>query len=217
MDQNKLKSDSIKHGFNYYRDDNLGGNIIELNETDYHKLLKDGSIQYNEKIFKEKNSSGNLREGRSYIFLEDPEHYLYSFDPIKSIIPFLKNSTLGFYHNQNDPKLVLGLNRNIYEILLGWLSDELILKLPYFESLNEDSFKTDIPPPLESKILQYRDFDGRIGGCGAKGDIYKNVSYMYVEPGCSSEFAWIKDGVCNFYLHTSCTSPDKISFFPFQL
>ncbi len=167
-DQDKLIKDSIEHGFHFFRDDNLGGNIIELSHDDYKVLLEDGFLPYNENDFKEKNSSGNLREGHSYIYLEDPEHYLYDYDPIESIIPFLKNSILGYYIDQKVSKLVLGLDGNIYDSLPGWVSDGIINKLPYLESLNKSSFKTDIPSPLKSQILQFRNFKRPYWGMWSK-------------------------------------------------
>lgn len=196
-----------------YDDGPVPGNILELGKTAYHSLLENGELLVTEEDIEGGVNDDGLEAGLNLIFYDecdgDDDYNPYYDDD--SITIWLKKMLLGNAILQPEPFLTLLDQQSLFK-LLPQHSEAFLAEIPKLSDMLADPKKFDpirLPSTTE-KVIAKDYFDGMIYLCG------ENSDYPCYEPGCSSDFAFIKDSVCLIYLYTCSFEIRRANIYPFK-
>jgi hypothetical protein len=183
------------------------GGIIGLEKPEYDALIQKGDLTGD--IFKKDQYNDEpLIEGLHFTCWADAqeEDDLIDWEPPTTIKPFLRHAHLCSYRESPFPELKLIVKESIYDILLEALENFDRRAMPFLSDIETQKPPLDLSRSFKDRLLGINSVCGRIATCDWPG---------CGDPFCSSELAWVENGICLVYLSASGAGIGSVFLFPF--
>jgi hypothetical protein len=184
------------------------GGIIGLEKQEYDELIQKGELTGD--IFKkERYNDEPLIDGIHFTCWDEAQEDedLIDWEPPSTILPFLKHAHLCYYRESQTPVLKLIFKESIFDILSEIAEDIDRQGLPLLSDIDARKSPLHLSRSGKERLMGVNSVCGRIATCDWPecGD-----------PFCSSELAWVENGICFVYMDASAAGVGSVFLFPFR-
>jgi len=210
MEIERALHQAVKSGFSLPGIDECNsGGILGFEMPLFSKFLQDKTLKGD--FWKdERYNDDSFRDGLSLIARVDVQDDFWDYERPKNLDHFLSHIYLAYYSSAPQPNLALVSPLSLFDILPIYSDHFLNMEVDHLQNLAGKKCKPDVKGKTVDWLRKEKNLSGRVYVCDYKGN-----GFYCGEPLCASDFAWIKNGVALFYMHTGGDFITSAWIYPF--